>query len=1078
MEDIIARLLVADNAVIQQATKDLKASIKNPSAIGDLCTVIVTSKNSQIRQYAAVIMRQRLSKAKIWNHLDSQLKARLTQDILGTLHSEFEQSVVKAIVQLIGTVAKHELNSSNALLLLEFVGKLCSVEVSDDHAQKLRGFFVLCVLSEECPDLFATVLPNIGALVANTLQNEIDAKSPLVWHGLNTMKNLAAHFSDDQSIKSCYSVMLPQMLKAVKALANSEEDMASDLLEMLDDLIENSVITTMHQITPILNMCMELAGSEIKEEQIQIKALSIVDTIVKMKKKAIIKHNLLLPILQTLVQVLQMPCDEDLDYESGNEMNSPVIYGSQVLDGLALNLPPGKLMPHLLESIQMLAVAENPNKKKASYVIMAVTAEGCAEYICNKCFKLYLELVCKGLEEPVVFVRNAALYALGQFAEHLQPEIGKHSEQLMPVLFKFLEHITVNLENLEGKIHLDRVFYALETFIEHSEKETFLPYLAPLIANLLALVTAKESSTHLKQLALSAIGACATTAEDNISPFVPRIVECLSVYLVNQLPEELSCLQVQAIDTMATLARAVSPENFQQVASDCIRYGYIILEKECDPEMEGSIYGLFGAVSAVLKENMKDVMGPVIGSMLKTIESSEGIVVHYDDDDSPGFPGCGDLSDSPDEVDLEVTSDEDEDEEDIAGYSVENVYLDKKAAACYAVKELALNTGAAFNPYLTPCFSPILKLLEYPHDTIKKAALDALTQLCINWSASMELDGKTFENNVSVFIQKCAEIIHTNEEREVVGQALESYGNLLKSAKNFTLKQSTHREAIFNCILDVIHKRTLCQLEEEDSSAEDEENAEQDELLIEYAGDVLPYFGRAMSADDFKPYFVTIFPVLKSKLKESGTVAQRSFAIGIIAECMEPLGPVVLEFSNEILPAFIAGATDEHCDVRNNAVYGLGEMLYHGREKFFLHYENVLQLLSMCLVQETVPKVIDNICGAVARMIVVNANLVPIAQVFPVIINCLPLKKDFKENSIMMKCFMHLYEGGHDIVAQHLEKILHTIIHIIHQKQGEEDALLLAEHLFTCIKRDFPDRVSTLRISEDVIPTYSKLLNK
>lgn len=38
----------------------------------------------------------------------------------------------------------------------------------------------------------------------------------------------------------------------------------------------------------------------------------------------------------------------------------------------------------------------------------------------------------------------------------------------------------------------------------------------------------------------------------------------------------------------------------------------------------------------------------------------------------------------------------------------------------------------AFLPYLETCFQEIAKLLNYPHDDIRSAALCTLSQLCIN----------------------------------------------------------------------------------------------------------------------------------------------------------------------------------------------------------------------------------------------------------------------------------------------------------------------------------------------------------
>lgn len=58
--------------------------------------------------------------------------------------------------------------------------------------------------------------------------------------------------------------------------------------------------------------------------------------------------------------------------------------------------------------------------KKASHLALAVVVEGCSECIRTKYLELFLQCISKGITDPAGVVRNAALFALGQFSEHLQ----------------------------------------------------------------------------------------------------------------------------------------------------------------------------------------------------------------------------------------------------------------------------------------------------------------------------------------------------------------------------------------------------------------------------------------------------------------------------------------------------------------------------------------------------------------------------------------------------------------------------------------------------------------------------------
>lgn len=50
-----------------QGTLELQEALSKPEAIGELCNVVVSSQNSSIRHYAAVVLRKKLCKAANWN---------------------------------------------------------------------------------------------------------------------------------------------------------------------------------------------------------------------------------------------------------------------------------------------------------------------------------------------------------------------------------------------------------------------------------------------------------------------------------------------------------------------------------------------------------------------------------------------------------------------------------------------------------------------------------------------------------------------------------------------------------------------------------------------------------------------------------------------------------------------------------------------------------------------------------------------------------------------------------------------------------------------------------------------------
>mgnify|MGYP005984015795 FL=1 len=64
---------------------------------------------------------------------------------------------------------------------------------------------------------------------------------------------------------------------------------------------------------------------------------------------------------------------------------------------------------------------------------------------------------------------------------------------------------------------------------------------------------------------------------------------------------------------------------------------------------------------------------------------------------------------------------------------------------------------------------------------------------------------------LQMFIPKCAELIRTDEERSVVMCCLDAYALLLDEVKSGVLVGEGHREAIMNCVIDVLTLKVVSQ---------------------------------------------------------------------------------------------------------------------------------------------------------------------------------------------------------------------------------------------------------------------------
>ncbi|XP_015437006.1 PREDICTED: importin-4 [Dufourea novaeangliae] len=1060
MEEILSKLLVADNSTIQQGTAELREAFKKPESTPALCQLIISSPNSQIRQYAAVLLRKRYGKSKHWLKLPRHIRSEFKPVILQALINEPEKFVKNAIAQLIGVIVKHELPNNEWPEVLQFVQQLIT---SENLAEKELGTYTLSIMTEVAPDAYQTHAGSIAVLMGQTLNSLQDLGNPVAYYVLRILQNLVPLVQNNQMMVNAYHQMLPQVMATIQSLATTNEDKAIECFELVDELCENAIAVIAPHVKLLVSMCLAIAGNKSLDSALRVKAVVSIGWLARTKKKAMIKHKLVEPVIDMLFNLMSTRPEDDEDevYFTDNEDNTPVTCATQVVDLLALHLPPEKLIPQLLRYIEPGLQGTDVYAKKASYLAMAVLAEGCSEYIRTKYLESFLHCTCQGITDSVPVVRNAALFALGQFSEHLQPDISKYSSVLLPVLFEYLGQICAHIkQEKKAPPSVDRMFYALEMFCENLN-ESLLPYLPTLMERLFEILNA-DTPIHVRELSLSAIGSAALASKEHMLPYFERIVSILDTYLSEKQTQETMCLQVQAVDTLGVLARTIGDKNFAPLAGRSLNFGLNLLKETQDPDLRKSIFGLFASISTIMKKEMASALPDIVENMILSIQSSEGIVPHYKEDESSAFPVYEDLSESEnenDEEDIENTDNE-EDDDDVAGYSVENAYIDEKEEAILALKEIAEHTEEAFLPYLQKSFEETFKLINYPQEDIRKAAIDGLLQFCINFSKINTNEGKeALLKALSVYIPKLSELIQLDTERSVVISGLDAFAELLKEIKTDVLVGEGHKDAIKNCIRAVMLGKTECQDQEETEEVETE--AEQDELLVECAGDVFTNLGKVISPEAFAIFFQTILPRLLERLRKNKSEAQRSFAVGTIAESFAGLKHAA--FINQLLPLLFTLVDDPSDEVRNNAIYGIGELALHAKDAVYPRYEEIVSFLCNSLGKETHAGARDNIIGAIARLIITNYQGVCLEQVFPIFVSQLPLKEDFEENKAVFRSILTLYQAGHSILQPHMHILLKVAVNVLYEESATDDeAKSFVMEFIKSAQRDFPNEWNSM----------------
>uniref|UniRef100_A0A3B4WKT9 Importin 4 n=1 Tax=Seriola lalandi dorsalis TaxID=1841481 RepID=A0A3B4WKT9_SERLL len=1049
LEKILLQLTQPDNAVIQQATAQLKRAFEDPAIIPALCAVMSGSQNPQIRQSAAVMLRLRVKKH--WKKISPNDRESLKVVVLQAFMQETEHTVQHSLSQLCAVMVKHE-TPDRWPALLQLLNQ--STKSSNPHDRQV-GLLLLNKVMDSNPEAFKPHFCQLLQLFSTILQ---DHKNPTaLYYCILTLTAITA-YTGSEEMNQMHSI-IPSLIVALKHLIKADQDQASEAMEVFNELMESEVSIIVPHVADIVRFCLEVG------DECLYNAKYLILYSLKSKTKYFCA---IFPILIAVPPPgEQDPEDNEDDSGDGTDNDNPKHCAAQIIDTMALHMPPEKLLQQIMPLIQTCLASENPYQRKGGLMCLAVLAEGCADHIRTKMLSSMLQTVCQSLSDGNQVVRCAGLFALGQFSEHLQPEVSQYCAELMPLLLGYLSSLN------QAKIgHVTKAFYALENFMENLGSD-IEPYLPTLMDTMLSSLNNTEN-LKIKELTVSAIGAIANAAKELLVPYFPPVIDSLKGFLTTTT-EEMRSLQTQSLDTLSVLARTIGKDVFSPLAAECVRLGLNLNDTIDDPDLRRCTYSLYSAVSTVSPDCLTPYLTAITTVMLLALKSNEGIMAHLEEDKTFVLLDDDDDKEEDKDVDDFLEDDTESDVHDVAGFSVENAYIDEKEDACDALGEIAFNTGAAFHAFLEPSFQQVYEMRDFPHEDVRRAAFGAMGQFCRAqhkvWKQNpTEANHHALLKLLDIVLPCFVETIRTEHERQVVMGILETMNSVIKSCKEEVFKHPLHLKEISYVIRDVLKKKTVCQDGGDDEADDEDQQAEYDAMLQEFAGEGIPLLASSVPADNFAPFLNDLLPLIMSKAKSSCTVAERSFSVGIIGEILQALVSVsggrgvAGRLSNRLLPVLVAGVKDGDPEVRNNSVFGLGCLAQAAGPIVASDYPMMLSVFSNLLAKESDPRVVDNLCAALCRMIMSNVDAVPLEQVVPALVAHLPLKEDLEENKTVFSCLAMLYTHSPALVSTFLVcfSVIPKLLICFSSSETKKTVAMMMKDFFQHHSADFQSAVMSL----------------
>ncbi|XP_068648422.1 uncharacterized protein [Aristolochia californica] len=1002
LELLLIQFLMPDNDARRQAEEQIKRLAKDPQVIPALVHHLRTAKTPNVRQLAAVLLRKKITGH--WAKLSPQQRQSVKAALIESITLEHSPPVRRASANVVSIIAKYAVPAGDWPDLLPFLFQ-CSQSGQEDHREV--ALILFSSLTETIGNTFQRHFADLHALLLKCLQDETSTRVRVA--ALKAVGSFLEFVNDGADVVK-FREFVPSILNVSRqCLANGEEDVATIAFEIFDELIESPAPLLGESIKSIMHFSLEVSSCKDLEINTRHQAIQIISWLAKYKPISLKRHELVLPILQVMCLLLvETHGDEDDDLAIDRS-------AAEVIDTAAVNIPK-HVFPPILEFASMNIRNINPKYREASITALGVISEGCFELMKEK-LEPVLHMALAALKDHEQMVRGAASFALGQFAEYLQPEIVSQYEKVLPCILIALDDASEEVK--------EKSYYALAAFCENMGEE-ILPYLDPLMGKLLSAI--QSSPRNLQETCMSAMGSVAAAAEQAFVPYAEKVLELMKVFMVLTNDEDL-CSRARATELVGIVAMSVGRMRMEPILPPFIEAAISGFALDFS-ELREYTHGFFSNIAEIMGESFTQYLPHVVPLAFSSCNLDDGSAVDIDESDGEdNVNGFGGVS-SDDEV---------HDEPRVRNISVRTGVLDEKAAATQAIGQFALHTKSSYAPYLEESMKILVKHAGYFHEDVRLQAIIGLKHiltatLSINSGLNEGVPAKkkeVFDTVMDIYIKTMT----GDDDKEVVAQACTDAADIIKDCGYMDIESYMPR--LVDATLALLREESACQQVESDSETEDD--AEHDELLMDAVSDLLPAFAKSMGSH-FEPVFAKFFEPLMKFAKASRPPQDRTMVVACLAEVAQGMASAIEAYVDKVMPLVLKELTSSEAANRRNAAFCVGELCKNGGSVALKYYGDVLRgLYPLFGESEPDDAVRDNAAGAVARMIMVNPQSIPLNQVLPVFLKVLPLKEDHEESMAVYGCVCKLVLESNPQILSHVPELVRLFAEVVSSPEESGD---------------------------------------
>jgi len=774
---VLFALTQPNNSDLKQATILIHKFLDKPESIMPLVQQIETSQHAEVRQVAAVYLREQIE--GFYKKIPADIKPKLKQFLIDKLISMDNRPERLAIGAAIASVAKFAfVDQEGWQELLVALEKACKPEQKVDLREV--SFILWRNLVSFCGGSLKKHFGQILRILQNGLKDDKSIKIQV-----ESVKSIGimVEFLENEKEVAIIEGFIPSMVAVIdKCLKKGDEDNVIAGMEVFNDLVESKIPVIHKHAEQLTKFNLKIAAA--KDElpmTVRKQATNFATWMCKAKPKTVMKHNFLEPFLTLCINLVIESADDDLgkipkaedgddDDDEDDEKTSflsPLGIACDLLDEIFLNIPSEQCFPAATAAIEKLLAGQQSNQRKAGYVVIAMMAEGCKEVIVKgDNLKMLLQACLKGLTDDATVVRKCALEAVSQICTHCNFDILQYHEMLLPNIFKIFE-------NPKEQINVkERALSAMEMFIDAYDPtdandntpneenaqfklKTYLHNIMNVIGKCL-----ETKNQELQKQAISTMSSCAAAAKTDFNIYLPKVIQLLESLMQIKDKKQLD-LRAEATQCLGSVAGAVGIESFRPLLPKFHKYVMDGLMDIDESDIREASFMYFSELADIMGADIMKLesFSEMLNFLLFVIEDDDGLMVELPDD------GFGDaipksllkaedaMAEIAEEEEMKLQElddeelqqmmqeaiaaeeeigdgDDDDDDDDEALQShvgqlktiklnVTTGFMEEKAAAVHALTAFIKNGGFGFLQHMEECWERLTYLWEYPHALVK-----------------------------------------------------------------------------------------------------------------------------------------------------------------------------------------------------------------------------------------------------------------------------------------------------------------------------------------------------------------------